>query len=670
MSDSRERFMHLLKSEILQLDQPDLDFGIYRILNFRRAEIERFFDVELPKVLEDAVGKEGAERRAELQALVAGLREKLGESARSLGLSSAFRGEELQETLASSPLGEEYQQALAALEVFDDASPFAESELDRLYNHLYVFFSRYYRDGDFESQPRRAREARYSVPYNGEDVHFYWRSFGSHYVKTAEELRSYQFNAERQRVRFELVEAYQEADNVKGTTRYFVPLAEGCEQRAEPGGPVFVVPFAFHRLTGEEDKKFKERSDEQDASTTQERIVADAVKRVDVPKGIAKADLLRHMRRYTAKARRDYFVHPKLGPFLLGELDYFLKHEILDIDGLTFAASLADRLGKVRVFHEVGSRIIAFLEDIEAIQVQLFEKRRFVMRADYLVSARLIDKSLWDLVLSNEKQLEQWREECGLKGKIGWSTLESHPSLVVDTSLYEPSDVRELLARLDNLAELTDGVLVYAENFGALRTLQPSFRQRIGAMYIDPPYNTGSDDFIYKDEFSRHSTWLTMMRERMLEALPMLASDAALGVSIDENELTQLSALLKGVVGQFVGTVAVQTNPKGRVLDKSLATSHDYLLLCGRSQGLVLAGLPKTAEELARDFPEVDEDGVRYRELELRNTHREFNSETRPNLWYPFYVEENSGRVEVKSFAGSMEVWPLWPDGFRGCWTG
>lgn len=338
MTNSRTRFMELLKNEILQLDQPDLDFGIYRILNFRRAQLDRFFDEELPAVLEKAV--------AEVQG--------------------------------------------------DGGEPeaMAETELDRLYNQLYIFFSRYYRDGDFEPQPRRARNARYSVPYGGEDVHFSWRSIGSHYIKTTEELKSYRFKSGGQPVRFELVDAYEEPDNTKGTARFFLPVTDDCETRIEPDGVVFVVPFAFHRLSPELEKKYGTKSSELNGSNIQDRIVNDLAERLSLPSGVSRGDLLTHMRRYAARARRDYFVHPNLGRFLRDEFDYYLKNEVLEIEGITSPRAAADRVRKIGVLREVASSVISLLDDMEATYARLFEKARFVLNAEYLMRLALVPRTM------------------------------------------------------------------------------------------------------------------------------------------------------------------------------------------------------------------------------------------------------------------------------------
>lgn len=163
MTDSRERFLDLMKREILKLDLADLDFGIYRILSHRRAEIEAFFDEELPDLLDQAISGEGEQRRTELVNQLEELRTSLEEAAADLGYATAFSDGAIRNELEKTPKAQKYLETQNAVASLDEGDVFSQSEEDRLYNVLYTFFSRYYRDGDFQPQQRRARQARYSV---------------------------------------------------------------------------------------------------------------------------------------------------------------------------------------------------------------------------------------------------------------------------------------------------------------------------------------------------------------------------------------------------------------------------------------------------------------------------------------------------------------------------
>ena len=305
---SQERFLKLLRENILKLDLAELDFGIYRVLNYRRAEVEAFLSDELPSRIEDAVHTETQMRRAALDEHLTNLRRQLEESATGLLLDSAFDSDQrLRPALAASPLGEEYarvSEERARLEVEEALSG---TERDALFNHLFTFLSRYYRDGDFLPLARRSRRAKYSAPYRGEDALFYWRGKGSHYVKTAEELRVYAYVDNGHRVRFELQEADVERDDLKGQTRYFVPSVG----EAYNSGTQFVVPFTFRLLTDREQERWEgrrrtgrrrvtETTDERAPMDVQIALVEEAAAALAdvIPQGLSVDLLKKHLARY------------------------------------------------------------------------------------------------------------------------------------------------------------------------------------------------------------------------------------------------------------------------------------------------------------------------------------------------------------------------------------
>ena len=250
----------------------------------------------------------------------------------------------------------------------------------------------------------------------------------------------------------------------------------------------------------------------------------------------------------------------------------------------------------------------------------------------------------------------------------------------------------------------TENIFIEGENLEVLKVLQKSYFGKIKMIYIDPPYNTGNDKFIYPDKFSEsreeylsrigdrdetgymtreglfrknskdsghyHSNWLSMMYPRLFLARNLLREDGVIFASIDDNEVHNLRLLMNEVFGEecFVGQVTILCNPKGRSQDKYLATCHEYLLIYSKtilSKGAL--DVPKSSEDIIAEYSEKNKKG-RYRELELRNTHREFGKHNRPNLYYPFYVIKD-GTLSLNKVENAIEITPDWDDGFEGCWT-
>ena len=246
--------------------------------------------------------------------------------------------------------------------------------------------------------------------------------------------------------------------------------------------------------------------------------------------------------------------------------------------------------------------------------------------------------------------------------------------------------------------DTTKNLFIEGDNLDALKLLQESYLGKVKMIYIDPPYNTGND-FIYEDDFSEdtetfllrsnqkdehgnrlvanteangrfHSDWLTMLYPRLKLARNLLKDNGVIFISIDDNEITNLRKICDEVFGEgnACGQITVLCNPKGRSQDKYLASCHEYLLVY--SKNVLQKGalsIPKTLDEIASDYTLKDEKGV-YRELELRNTHREFGKHNRPNLYYPFYVS-STGKIYLTATESAVAVLPDWEDGFEGCWT-
>jgi adenine-specific DNA-methyltransferase len=188
-----EKLRQLLE-ELFQLDQADLDFGIYRIMNQKRDEVVRFLEQDLLPQVQDAFSQYKSADKAELQQEL----DKLVENITRAGLNPD-----------DSPKVQDLRQRIA------DSSIDVTALENELFSHLYNFFRRYYHEGDFISL-RRYKEGVYAIPFEGEEVKLYWANHDQYYIKSSEYFRDYTFKIPSgQRVRVHLVAASTEQDNNK-----------------------------------------------------------------------------------------------------------------------------------------------------------------------------------------------------------------------------------------------------------------------------------------------------------------------------------------------------------------------------------------------------------------------------------------------------------------------
>ena len=215
MDQYREKFQGLLR-ELFQFDCADLDFGIYRIMNYKRDVIEKFISTDLPKAIADELDRgvlaDQSQAAKELVEVAKQITESLGKDA----LDADGR---LAEAYHSTPLGKKYLDLKGKA-----AGGRGRQALEAtIFNHLHTFFSRYYQDGDFISKRRYSKRQRYAIPYNGEEVYLHWANHDQYYVKTAENFHDYSFTSRGVTVHFKIKAANVEQNNVKGDTRFFIP---------------------------------------------------------------------------------------------------------------------------------------------------------------------------------------------------------------------------------------------------------------------------------------------------------------------------------------------------------------------------------------------------------------------------------------------------------------
>ena len=589
--DKLDRLRTLLR-EMFQLDRGDLDFGLYRIMNLKAGEITAFLDNDLLPQVQDTLQGISAEDRAGLDE---DLRTTLS-TLRDLGVADpeeVGRVKELREQIA-------------------DARADAEAETD-VYGHLANFFSRYYTEGDFMSQRRYSGSGgpAYLIPYDGEEVKLHWANADQYYVKTTENYASYVFSAGDggRRVRFEIAGADNEKDNVKeaaGKQRRFV-LAATTPVAVE--GDDLVVRFEHRPLTDGEKKRFPGNGNHQQARINKaaaerilglQRLDQEWLARLSAPAPTEangeRTVLEKHLERYTAKNSFDYFIHKDLAGFLHRELDLYLKSQVLNLDDLAAgdAARLRRALARVRTVRHMADKIIAFLAQLEEFQKRLWLKKKFVLETQWCVTLDRVPEGLYPEIAANAAQREEWVSLLAIdeiagdlgNGGTGYSEplsvefLKANPYLVLDTRHFDADFTDRLLAALSDagpLDEQMDGLLIHGENFQALNLLQARYREQVQCVYIDPPYNTGSDGFAYRDSY-QHSSWLAMLADRLTVARESLSNDGVLLSSIDDIEQPLLRLLMDECFGasnriaNMVWKGATDNNPT------RIATEHEYLV--------------------------------------------------------------------------------------------
>ena len=221
-----------------------------------------------------------------------------------------------------------------------------------------------------------------------------------------------------------------------------------------------------------------------------------------------------------------------------------------------------------------------------------------------------------------------------------------------------------------------DNILIEGDNYHALSVLNYTHKAKIDVIYIDPPYNTGNQDFVYDDKYVdiedsfRHSKWVSFMHYRLSLAKELLKKTGLVFISIDDNEYSNLKMLCDHVFGEsnFRASITVKGNPRGRDYG-GVARMHDYVLIYARTDFSEILSITDENKE----FPFQDEIGG-FEVRELRNRNIAFNINNRPNLYYPFYInpkkELDNGFLEISldKRAGWVELFPKESQGLKTVW--
>lgn len=558
MTEKQTKLLNLLK-EIFQLDQSDLDFGIYRIMNAKSEEISTFLEKDLIGSIKEAfTTSSGSSLQQDLAVAI--------EQARSLGADP--------ETL---PKVQELRAKLAGI----SSSGALE---DEVYSHLANFFSRYYQDGDFISL-RRYKKDTYAIPYEGEEVKLHWANSDQYYIKTSEYFRDYAFKVstaegliegEEKSIHFKLIDAETETNNNKAAAdkeRRFV-LAENPLEEIDGE---LIIRFEYKAVG-------KEKQDALNADAVAKILAAsgfDSWKTAlntlaPTDKNSKRTVLEKHLTSYTSRNTFDYFIHKDLGGFLSRELDFYIKNEMLYLDDIENATSakIEESLGRIKTFKIVAKKIIAFLTQLEEFQKSLWIKKKFIIETNYCITLDRIDSKYYVEILANEEQKAEWKKLFSVNVK---SLEDLTPYLVLDTKFFSFDFKNKLLGEFDNLDEQIDGVLINSENFGALNFIHNRYKNRVNFIYIDPPYNTNDGDFIYKDNY-KHSSWLSMINDRIEKSKILLADNGVFFNSIGEQELSNLKILLDDIFNDnFLGLIA-RVQKKGSDLGDYFNPTLDYIL--------------------------------------------------------------------------------------------
>ncbi len=481
---------------------------------------------------------------------------------------------------------------------------------DELFDKLYSFFSRYFTESGsiyFNSTPFH-NNIYEKVYTDKKDVILFWKTQMLYYVKTDKIFRSLEI----------------ESDGLKF---YFDASKIENKKANEKRSLIFELNEIHEDSTIVFDVQYSERS----KKTKQDEILK-AIKRKGI--AITEEQLERAFGIFEKQSEVDFFINKNAKAFLqeqfkLWSYQYFWEGA---------KEWGADRVNQLQILKDIAFKIIDFISQFEDELVKIWNKPKFVKNSNYVITLdRIKDISLVENILKHEninEQIKEW-QELGIVDKeftikdifetdlTGEHLAKKYEHLPIDTKYFKDLEL-EILSQFDDLDKSLDGWLIKSENYQALNTMLPKFKEKVQTIYIDPPFNTNSSPIIYINRY-KDSSWLTLMENRLSVSKYFLKDNGINVVAIDDVEMRYLTTLLDDIFEKdnYITTIASEANPQGRVANKVSQTS-EYHIIHAKNLNTIDKLFVKKLESRSSS--------------PLKRTGTNSRREQRPNRYYPILV--------------------------------
>jgi len=386
---------------------------------------------------------------------------------------------------------------------------------DELFDKLYSFFSRYFTESGsiyFNSTP--FHNNIYEKVYTDEkDVILFWKTQMLYYVKTDRIFRSLPVEFDGFKFYFDASKIESKKANEKRS------LIFELSKVREDGTIVFGVQYS-----------------ERGAKTKQDEILK-AIKRKGI--AITEEQLERALRVFEKQSEVDFFINKNAKAFLqeqfkLWSYQYFWEGA---------KEWGADRVNQLQILKDIAFKIIDFISQFEDELVKIWNKPKFVKNSNYVITLdRIADKKLVEKIKKHKnysEQIKEWKE-LGID--------KDNPKAPIDTKYFKDLEF-EILSLFDDLDKSLDGWLIKSENYQALNTILPKFKEKVQTIYIDPPFNlASSDQFLYRTNY-KDANWATLLENRLKLAKDWLDKKGSIFVRCDYNGNWIVRPIMDGIWG-------------------------------------------------------------------------------------------------------------------------
>lgn len=428
-------------------------------------------------------------------------------------------------------------------------------DASEIYNKLFTFFDSYLNETGtpFFIDTPIYKNIYAKIYSNSKDTNLFYKTQNLYYVKsdTLYESLTLQDSKGKYNFYFDASEFKQNSDNNKSKT-FFKLHSIGFD---ENNLPQIVIKVSNQKdLFPKLSNIFKQNSNE---------FNEEFLKALDNNKiKIKEEELKKIFRSYRKQNEIDFFIHKNAKAFLEEQFDLWMfNHLYKDSQIQQWNPNAIKRMQEVRnIAYEIIYFIAKFEDELKAIWLKpkFAKNTEYVFSLDIIINKAKDSKKLLGLIFKDKNfknQIKEWKGLNLIDGNFNISSLqgkteeiEKYKFIPIDTKYLSREVKFELLSSFDNLEELLNGELIKSDNFQALNTIMPKYQGKIDLIYIDPPFNTGSD-FEYKDKF-QDSTWLSLMENRLELAKNLLSDKGSFYLHLDHNANYRGRELLNSIFGE------------------------------------------------------------------------------------------------------------------------
>lgn len=513
---------------------------------------------------------------------------------------------------------------------------------DELFEKLYDFFHRYFSEsGSIYFRYTPLHQNVYEKVYTDDkDVMLFWKTHMLYYVKTDRLFNNMEVQIDDRKFFFDVSTLQHKKANEKRAIVYTF------KEKRKSGIPVFTVAYS------ERGKKTKTDDILKTLRKEGEKITQDILERA--------------FRVFEKQSEVDYFINKDAKVFLEEQFNLWMYQYVFT----GISEWTQTRIKQLQVLRDMAFKIIAFISQFENELVKIWNKPKFVLNSNYVITLdRIAEKDIAVvrklLAHKNLKaQIKEW-QQLGIVDKSFKKSAvlakSSKAQRIAKTWRYLPIDTKhfkdlelDILGLFDNLDASLDGWLIKSENYQALNTMGPKFFEKVRSVYIDPPYNSPATEIMYENKY-KSSSWLCLMRDRLQLARQTMDGEGCICVAIDDHEISQLSHVISEIFPEVLGTAVVRSNPAGRSAPKGFSLAHEYALFAARTEKAFVGRLERTQEQRNR-YGEKDENG-NFEWVNFRK-HGGLREEA-PRMFYPIYVKAEGFRVPKMTWDEGSREWVI-----------